>query len=182
MLAFMRFLALAGLALLAALLVLIIISLWRRVARIRIPRWHLALLIGVISVLTILAAIVAQEEYAFALPVCLPFPYLIIWTIIYKRRHPDPARQSPAQADEVLERAVSAYEEDRLEEALAACGEALAMDPRWPAALNLRGLVLERLGRPHEAMEAFEAAVQHGPAFQEARQNLQRLQRKSDTE
>lgn len=182
MLTFARFLALAGMALFAALVVLTIIVLWRWVTHIHIPGWHLALLIAVACVLTIVPAIVTQEEFSLAFPLCLPFPYLIVWTVIYRRRHPKLARPSPAQADEILGQAHSAYEEGRFEEALAFCTEALALDPQWPAAFNLRGLVLERLGRLQEAMEAYEEAVRFGPAYQEARQNLQRLQNESGIE
>jgi tetratricopeptide (TPR) repeat protein len=163
-------------ALFAALVVLIIVSLWRWMACIRVPLRQQAALIGVICVLTIISAVVTQEAFSLAFPVCLPFPYLIVWTIIYKRRHADSARQSLAQADDVLEQAYSAYQAGDFEEVLAFCREALERDPKWPAAFNLKGLALERLGRSQEAMEAYKAAVRYGPAYQEARQNLQRLQ------
>jgi Flp pilus assembly protein TadD len=47
------------------------------------------------------------------------------------------------------------------------------MDPTDVSALNNRGMAYLRRGKPEKARRDFEAALTFGPAFEQARQNLQ---------
>lgn len=59
------------------------------------------------------------------------------------------------------------------EAALAACILAIQYDPDNAEAYNLRGLILDDLDRPAEAIEAYQKAVDLKPDFEEATANLQ---------
>ncbi len=50
--------------------------------------------------------------------------------------------------------------------------KALALDPRFTAALNLRGLALMIKGRPAEAIQALRSCLELDPAFSEGWNNL----------
>ena len=85
-------------------------------------------------------------------------------------------RDAPTEAagrpDELFDAAEAAWLAGKFGSALRACEAALAADPDWPEAHNLRGLVLEALGHPEDAAAAFLAAVRLDPSFTEARRNL----------
>ncbi len=59
-----------------------------------------------------------------------------------------------------------------LEGALSECEAALELSPNSAEAHNLRGLILDLLERPEEAMQAYREAVRLDPNFEEARANL----------
>jgi tetratricopeptide (TPR) repeat protein len=63
--------------------------------------------------------------------------------------------------------------------ALKECDAAIEVDPSCADAHNLRGIVLEELGRPGEAAEAYEKAIGLEPAFDEAIRNLWELEREA---
>ncbi len=75
-----------------------------------------------------------------------------------------------------LERAYKLQEEDDFKAALQACSQAIEDVPTLVEAHNLRGLLLEQLGRPEQAIEAYRRAVELDAEFEEARQNFQELQ------
>ena len=78
-----------------------------------------------------------------------------------------------------LDQAYSSYEDsEELEKALLECDAALELDPYLVEAHNLRGILLEELGRPTEAIKAYKQAIQLDPSFTEAKDNLSDL--KSD--
>jgi hypothetical protein len=54
------------------------------------------------------------------------------------------------------------YELKRFEEALAACDQAIRLDPNSALAYNNKGFALERLGRKEDAQQAFKRARQLG--------------------
>lgn len=59
-----------------------------------------------------------------------------------------------------------------LEGALSECEAALELSPNSAEAHNLRGLILDLLERPEEAMQAYREAIRLDPNFEEARANL----------
>jgi Flp pilus assembly protein TadD len=50
------------------------------------------------------------------------------------------------------------------------------MTPNYADAHNLRGIILEELGRKEEAVSAYREAVRVDPSFREAAENLQDLE------
>jgi rubredoxin len=76
-----------------------------------------------------------------------------------------------------LERAYELEAQDALAEALRHCDAALALVPGWAEAHNLRGIVLEALGRREEAVESFRRAVRLDPEEAEFRDNLEGAER-----
>ena len=76
-----------------------------------------------------------------------------------------------------LEQAYVEYQEtENFEQALAECDTAIDLDPYLADAHNLRGVVLEELGRPEQALVAYQNALRLDPDFLEARENLAHLQ------
>ncbi len=75
-------------------------------------------------------------------------------------------------AEAALARAVALFTQGRLEEAVAACREGLALAPTRSALHNNLGLALRRLGRTTEAIDTFEAALAHDTRNVEAMSNL----------
>jgi tetratricopeptide (TPR) repeat protein len=61
---------------------------------------------------------------------------------------------------------------DEFTSALRECETAIRFDPGHAEAHNLRGIVLEELGRKGEAIAAYAQAVRLDPSFDEARENL----------
>ena len=59
-----------------------------------------------------------------------------------------------------------------LESALLECEAALELSPNSAEAHNLRGLILDLLERPEDAIQAYREAVRLDPAFEDARANL----------
>ena len=59
-----------------------------------------------------------------------------------------------------------------LESALLECEAALELSPNSAEAHNLRGLILDLLERPEEAIQAYREAVRLDPNFEDARANL----------
>jgi tetratricopeptide (TPR) repeat protein len=83
----------------------------------------------------------------------------------------------PEQADAEghLERAYEYEDTAELEKALRECNAAIEVDPSLSDAYNLRGIVLEELGREEEAVEAYRQAIRLDPEFYEAKDNLFQL-------
>jgi Tfp pilus assembly protein PilF len=77
-----------------------------------------------------------------------------------------------------LAEAYRLYEANDFEAALAACDEALVHLPMLAEAFNLRGVVLEELGRETEAVAAYGEALVLEPDFAEPRENLRQIERK----
>jgi tetratricopeptide (TPR) repeat protein len=80
------------------------------------------------------------------------------------------------QAKNHLEQAYNYYEEaEAFEKALEECETAIELDPYLADAHNLRGVLLEELGRPLDALGAYKKALQLDPDFVEAEENLSTL-------
>ena len=60
----------------------------------------------------------------------------------------------------------------KLEEAVAACRQALQLNPRNAEPHNNLGILLEKLGRSDEAVESYREALKHRPDYAEAHANL----------
>ncbi len=87
------------------------------------------------------------------------------------------ARDSRTEMAELqVEKAYQAYESDRFDDAMAASYLAVALDPDSAEAHNLRGLVLEELGRPGAAAKAYRKACRLDPGLALAEDNLQELE------
>lgn len=78
----------------------------------------------------------------------------------------------PSTAQRHLENAYQLGEEAKLEAALEECEAAIALNPGWAEAHNLRGVILDDLQDTEGAIEAYRQAVQLDPEFEEARDNL----------
>ena len=78
----------------------------------------------------------------------------------------------PTEARQHFERA-SAYEaRDDFENALQECEWAIGLAPAWAEAHNLRGIVLDAMGRKEAALAAYRQALRLDPGFEEAQENL----------
>jgi tetratricopeptide (TPR) repeat protein len=84
-----------------------------------------------------------------------------------------------ADAQHHLDLANSCEERGELEGALRECDAAIAIDLSLAEAHNLRGIVLEELGRDEEAALAYREAVRLAPDFTEAAENLSELESES---
>lgn len=71
-----------------------------------------------------------------------------------------------------LERACGHADAGELEDALRECDRAIELAPEWAEAHNLRGVVLDEMGRVEEAIAAYEKAVRLDAGFEEAVENL----------
>ena len=75
-----------------------------------------------------------------------------------------------------FEQAYFYYEAEDYEKALQACDEALELDPYSSEAHNLRGILLEELGRIFEARKAYRQAIKLNPDCSDATDNLSALE------
>ncbi len=76
------------------------------------------------------------------------------------------------EAESRLERAYALEEDDALAEALLECTAAVGLAPAWAEAHNFHGILLDAVGEPLAALEAYRRAVALDPTFQDARDNL----------
>jgi Flp pilus assembly protein TadD len=85
---------------------------------------------------------------------------------------------SPEESQQYLDQAYAFEEHRELEKALRACDLALHVAPQRAGAEahNLRGIILDELGRTREATAAFREAVRLDPSHADARQNLEELE------
>jgi tetratricopeptide (TPR) repeat protein len=77
-----------------------------------------------------------------------------------------------SEARQYLEQAYACEEKDEFENALRECESAIQLAPDWAEAHNLRGIILEGLGRAEEAIAAYREAVRLDPTLREATENL----------
>ena len=78
-------------------------------------------------------------------------------------------------AHEHLAQAYAHEQVQEFEMALRECERALQLDPSLAEAHNLRGILLEELGRKRSAISAYRRALELDPSFEEAKQNLEKL-------
>ncbi len=78
----------------------------------------------------------------------------------------------PKEAADLLEEAYASQEDGDYKEALRRCEQALELAPAWAEAHNLRGMVLEGLGRQAAAVTAYRRAVELDPDDADLRENL----------
>lgn len=76
------------------------------------------------------------------------------------------------QAQQHLDLAYNHEDRGEFTDALSECETAIRFDPGYAEAHNLRGIVLEELGRKADAVAAYAQAVRLDPSFDEARENL----------
>jgi len=67
---------------------------------------------------------------------------------------------------------VAALEEQRMEDAVYALRQAVALEPRLVSAWNDLGVVMEALGNPIEAVRCYRRALSVQPEQSEAKSNL----------
>lgn len=73
-------------------------------------------------------------------------------------------------------RQASEYKETgSLKQALKECDFAIKIDPDLPDAHNLRGVILEGLGKRKDAIRSYKRAIELNPNFVPARENFKRL-------
>jgi Flp pilus assembly protein TadD len=90
----------------------------------------------------------------------------------------DPEARTPSWIVDAQQHLVQAYDYEKTgqhTEALAECDHAIGIDPDLAEAHNLRGIVLEALDRPVEAVQAYQTAFELDPALTEAQENLSQL-------
>lgn len=79
-------------------------------------------------------------------------------------------------AQDQLQQAIEQYETHRnVEQAFELCEIAIQLDPNYADAHNFRGILLEELNKPINAVGAYRKAIKLDPEFQEARDNLEAL-------
>jgi len=72
-----------------------------------------------------------------------------------------------------LEKAEKALESGRnLKDALASCNQAIEYAPESAEAHNMRGLILDAMGKTDESILAYQEAIRLNPDFTEAKENL----------
>ena len=81
-----------------------------------------------------------------------------------------------SEARQYLELAYASEEQSEFETALEECDAAIRVDPRLADAHNLRGVILEELGRREEAVLAYHEAIRLDSGFREARENLRDIE------
>jgi Flp pilus assembly protein TadD len=97
----------------------------------------------------------------------------------YLQQHPglmEGTKAAPDPSDEAaqhLERAFALEDDDEYDKALRECDTAIRLDPTLADAHNLRGVILEELGREREAVLAYREALRLDPGFDAAQENLQ---------
>ena len=85
-------------------------------------------------------------------------------------------RSLRSEAMQHLEQAYAHEEQDRFGKALSECDVAIRTDSTLAEAFNLRGIILEQLGRKAEAVSAYREALRLDPSFQEAEENLHEIE------
>jgi len=83
---------------------------------------------------------------------------------------------SQSKARQYLEQAFASRERHELDDALKACDAAIRADSSLPDAYNLRGVILEELGRREEAILAYREAIRLDVSFREAQENLRKVE------
>lgn len=84
--------------------------------------------------------------------------------------------KSEIRAKHHLDQAFYFYEDtDELDKALVECDGAIELDPYLAEAHNLRGILLEEIGRHTEAIRAYEKAIVVDPGLAVAKDNLSEL-------
>ena len=94
---------------------------------------------------------------------------------MYPKPDPVTVMRSKGDADETsvyLEPVYVAKERGKFKNALDICKIAIQQLPASAEAYNLKGLLLDELGRPEEALEAYRTALQLDSKFDDARLNL----------
>jgi hypothetical protein len=86
------------------------------------------------------------------------------------------AKDDLTEARKHLERAYTHEEGGQLEKALRQCELAIELAPNLADSHNLRGIVLEQLGRKEQAIVAYNEAIRLKPDFEEAKENLYEAQ------
>jgi hypothetical protein len=82
----------------------------------------------------------------------------------------------PVEAQAALDRAQGHWDAGNLAAALRECDQALQAAPRWAEAHNLRGIVLDQMGRTDKAVGAYHEALRLDPTLADAAENLKELQ------
>jgi tetratricopeptide (TPR) repeat protein len=92
--------------------------------------------------------------------------------------HRRPAATTTAESrDALLLEAARAFQAQRLRDAEALCVDVLALDPRYPTAMQLLGMIAARTGRPAMAMQLLRDVVLLDPRSIDARNELAPLLR-----
>ena len=81
-----------------------------------------------------------------------------------------------SKAMQYLERAYASEERNDLQKALEECDSAIHIDPGLAEAHNLRGMILDEMGRKEEAIAGYREALRLDPSFQDAKENLQGIE------
>jgi len=88
--------------------------------------------------------------------------------------HPDANQRYFADARNYLEIAQQAYDTNStLKNALFNCDLAIQYAPEFAEAHNLKGLILDAMGRTNEAITSYQEAIRLNPLLQDARSNLE---------
>ena len=75
-------------------------------------------------------------------------------------------------ANKHFDQAYECWEKSQYAEALEECNKVVELTPTWSNGHNLRGVVLEELGRPDEAISAYREAVRLDPHNKDAKKSL----------
>lgn len=100
------------------------------------------------------------------------------WTLFYRRLTElnNAGVGLVGEATRHLEKAYALREQSRLLEALEKCETAVRIDSGLAEAHNLRGLILDELGRTDEAIASYREALRLDPNFEDAQENLREIE------
>ncbi len=76
----------------------------------------------------------------------------------------------------MIDKIYDLLDDGQFQNALQACNELIQQEPNFSEAFNLKGLILESLERPQEAILAYQTALEKDPKYDDARQNLAELE------
>jgi Tfp pilus assembly protein PilF len=94
---------------------------------------------------------------------------------------PDPQQTRRERARRYNDHATAAMLQGQLGSALSLFGNALEADPSYPPAYRGQGLVLQQLGRPAEAVEAFRQFLRLQPNGEQSDKIRERLKSIEET-
>ncbi|MFQ6111469.1 MAG: response regulator, partial [Nitrospinota bacterium] len=84
-------------------------------------------------------------------------------------------RANPSQLEQHLRKARACLADGQLNQALAACEEALGLQPTSARAMTLMAEIFEKKGQPEQAEQSYKAALHHNPMFIKAHDQLGHL-------
>ena len=100
----------------------------------------------------------------------------IIKEILVERLGTVPPYSIKHQVEAILKRDESDWEPGELDKVLSACNSAIALAPDQAAGYYYRGMILEEMGKPDQAVIDYQEAIRLDPGWQDAWDNLESVE------